>query len=54
MKQNIQATESTYAQKQLNGESRLIQVAWCMSEVNSSVVCCKLCNLQVGSRQHRH
>ena len=27
-----------------------IQVAWCMREVNSSVVC----NQQVGSRQHRH
>ena len=39
---------------QLNRESRSFQVAWCVSKVNSSVVCCKLCNLQVGSRQHHH
>ena len=53
MKQNIQATESTYiCTTQLNRESRSIQVAWCMSKVNSSgsVVCCKLQCMQPTSR----
>ena len=48
MKQNIKATESTDIW--IGVLIFKIQVAWCMSEVNSSVVC----NQQLGSRQHHH